>query len=410
MRTRTGLAAAALMLLAVPQPSGAAHTYTGVASATGLELTVTPPEGEPQGLTIGFTQSAVQSGPTEEGCEGDAVACASAAAALEPFGTTVTATSPGDEGPKASTAFTLPEGLAPLLLADVAGATAGARHVPGDSAGRADAGVSTIDVTVTQTLVESVPPIQDALDAVNENLGPIFEQDPTGTIGPILSGALDQIATNLGSGPVARVSAGPSSSNVTDLEGRTSATARANGAVVTLLPPPDDALAVAPLGLVTIEVGAASATATTDQTTATGSFDPAIVRVRVFDPSQESMYREVAVATGQERTCVGTAPLVACIGAGSGTTTAQGAAASAAAQGVTVELLAAPLPTVRLQLAAATAGVNAAPPAPSPSPTPPPVVGSETLPRTGGSLAVPTLAILTAAAGTGALARRRRGR
>lgn len=382
------IAAAVLVALAVP--ASANHTYTGQATATALKLTVTPPGAEEQGLTIGFTEAKVQSAAVEGGCEGDARVCAAAAAALEPFGTTVQTRAPGDPGPKSSTAFALPAPLNQILGVQVAPATAESQLEPVEK-GTAAAGVSTVEVTLTETLGQQVPQIEQGLKQVNDTLSPILTQDPTGQVGPRVKGVLDALIENLGAAPLARITAGPTSSTASDADGVTTAVAQSNGGIITLVPTPES-LPTAPDGLAIIEVGAARATATTDQLKGTASFDPAVVRVRVFDPTVEGGYREVEVATNQPKTCVGQAPVVACIGAGSGMTEETGAAAAAEAQGVTVELFEAPLPKVTLQLATAAAGVNAAPP----PPPPPPVQPADDLPRTGGGgpgLTLPALAL-----------------
>jgi hypothetical protein len=404
MRIRLGLLAVSALLVAIAAPAGANHTYNGTASATALRLAVTPPGAEPQALTIGFTEARVQSAPVEGGCEADAAACARAAAATEPFGTTAEARAPGEPTRAESVAFAIPEPLDQILAAQIAVAVAEAQLEP--TRGQSDAAVSTIDVTLTQTLGEQVPQIPDAVEQVTEALSPVLDSDPTGQVGPRVKGVLERIAENLGSAPLATVVAGPANSTSVDADGVTTATAKSNGAVITLVPTPES-VPLAPQGLIVIEVGAAFATATTDQTTATAEFDPALVRVRVFDPNEESGFREIEIAQDAERTCVGQSPLIACIGAGSGRTEMNGAAAAAEAQGVTVQLFEAPLPQVNLDLAIASAAVNAAPP---PPPPPPPVVPDPDLPRTGGALALPALALGgVGLAGFAALRRRRIG-
>jgi hypothetical protein len=385
------LAAALLLLLALP--AMAAPTYVGRATATGLELTLAG-----EGLVIGFSEAAVQSSASDEACGADrGNACAQGAGALL-IGETAEAHAPGNEGPADATALPLPEDLSPLLNGEIGAARAEAAFAAGAGSARGDGGAITLELTATQTLAENVP-LQDALEQVSEGLlGPIADGDPTG-LGERLKGTVDQLVENLDVAPLLTLSGAPSISTATHEGGVTTATATAKGIVLVLAPTPASLLPLAPEGLVIVEVGDATATATTDETSAEADFDPALVRIRIFDPTTGG-YDEIPVAPGQSQCIPGIegTPLETCITVGGGETVVEGAGAAAAAAGVSIRALADPLPTLQLSLAAAEAAVAAAPapaPEPTPTPTPPPPAPQPDLPRTGTGLLVPSLGLLT---------------
>jgi LPXTG-motif cell wall-anchored protein len=394
----------ALLVLFVA-PANAAHTYAGRATATALELTLAG-----EGLTTGFSRAAAQSAPSADGCTGDIRACAEGAGLLTPiFSEKAEAAAPGNPGPNDLTAFTVPSELGPLLTAAIGRAVAEA-SADTDSRARGDGGIATVDLTLTQTLAEALP-IQDALQEISDSLlGPIAEGDPTGLLGPRLKATVDQLNENLSLTPILSVNVGPSFSEVTDIGGVTTARASAQGATIVLSPTPLN-LPGSPEGLVIIEVGSATVSATTNQTAASATFDPALVRVKIFDPVTGT-YDDIAVAPGQSFCVPGIegTPLQICIGAGSGDATQTGAAAAATAAGVSIQAFQDPLPPLSLRLAVAEAGVNSAPPAqvpPAPE-QPAPPAPSPDLPRTGSSGVLPALALLGAGSAAFLGIRRRR--
>ncbi|HWB71840.1 MAG TPA: hypothetical protein VG452_06455, partial [Egibacteraceae bacterium] len=364
MKTRFIALMAGALLLATAAPAGADHAFSVTATGTAFKLALAGQE-----LTLGFTDAGAQSAASDACSQTVAVACAAAAAAIEPFGTTVRVHAPGQEGPEQSTALTIPEPLSQVVAADVAAARAVARGLP-EPRGLANAGEAQVDLTLTQTLVENVPQTQETLQGISDQLlGTVEDTDPTGEVGGRIRGTIDAIIDDLDSAPLATVTVGPSSSETVDANGVSSAVAAAQGAVVTVAPTPQQVLPAAPEALIILEVGAAKATATSDQLTGTADFDPALARLRVFNPTANA-YDEVEVAPGQGEQCAGVTPLVLCVTAGGGSVTRDGAAAAATASGVAVRLFEDPLPEVSLQLAVAEAGVNAAPPAVQPPPGP----------------------------------------
>ena len=260
--------------------SGGRFTFAGQGGARGLNLTL-----QDQGLTLGLTEGRVQSAATND-CAG--VACARAAGAVEPFGTTVTATSPGSPGPAEEAAFDLGTDVSPELTQVLDATIGAARAATAESPvllAEGDAGAAHLEVTLTQTLLEELPEeltggLEEALGAIAEGLAPIAEQDESGTIQGILD-QLESLVGDLTSAPLLTVDLGPTEAMSTAQGMRVDASSRAAGAVVVIAPLPESS-ALDPQGLIVIEVGSATASATTDGTTGSATADPAIARVTLL--------------------------------------------------------------------------------------------------------------------------------
>lgn len=376
-------------------PPAAGPLFAGVANAVGLELQLAG-----QALTIGFTDARVQSGPTEDGCEGDRVACALAAGELL-LGETAEAFAPGNEGPNDAAALALPPELEELLDLDVGVAVAQASITP---SARGDAAAATLALNVTRTLADQLA-VQEPLQEISDSLlGGIVEDDPTGDLVTRLKETLDFVIENLDEVPLATLEVGPSSSESTSTGGVTRALASAEGAKLVLVPTPaEELLDVGIEGLVIVEVGAASAEVSTDSVTGQASADPAIVRVSVLDPGTLS-YDVIELVPGAAECVADGTPLRICISLASSEVVQDGPNAAAAAQAVQIRALADPLPEVLLSLAAVEAGVSAAPPLPPPPPPPP----GPPLPVTGFNLLLPGLALIGVGGATFLAVRRRR--
>ncbi|HVL98540.1 MAG TPA: hypothetical protein VM324_04530 [Egibacteraceae bacterium] len=369
---------------AAPAPPVAGPLFAGVANAIGLELTLGG-----QGLTIGFTDARVQSGPTDDGCAAGQVSCARAAGELL-FGETAEAFAPGNEGPTDATALTLPAELRELLDLNVGVAIARATAAP---TANADAAAATVAVNATRTLSETLP-LQDTLRTISDSiLGPVGEGDPTGTVGPRLRETLDFIIENLDQVPLATIDVGPSSSESVHTGGVTRALATAQGAKLVLVPTPaQELLNVGIEGLVIVEVGTASAQVSTDAVNSQASADPAIVRVSVLDTTTLS-YDVIELVPGASQCLAEGTPLRICISLAGSEVVQEGPNAAAAAQAVQIRAFADPLPELRLSLADVEAGVSAAAAAP-PQPPPPPTPGGPPLPTTGLAFLLPGLALI----------------
>lgn len=415
-------------------PARADHNYIGTADAVALQLTLTPPGGEPQGITIGSTKSIVTATPApDQGCAG--LVCASAAAAVEPFGetTNVVIKNPDGEAQQGSTtAFELPEPLQPLLTAEVGTATVKAVPPPGPSAD-ADAQATNLNVTATQTIVA---PLEEQVDEVAEQLaeelGTILEPlpDETDEVQQNVTNLLSNLVNAPADNPLATIELGTTATNATDspkdqpdLDGVTLASAEAAGATVKILP----VALIAPDGLFRVVVGNAKATARTNQQTSSASADGAIARLFVADLTTAAAdYQEIPIQTGQPEQCGGQSPIIVCVTAGGGSTVKDDpktAGVSAGAEAAAVKITAFadaddaenPLPGLTLALAAASAGVNSAPPGTDPGTDPAdpadptdPADPADPLPSTGGGWMIPGIAMLAAGSIAARGLRRRR--
>jgi hypothetical protein len=399
-----------LLLIAAPAQAATDHSFIGTAEATALKLSITPPGGEAQGLTFGATGALVQSESSDD-CEG--IACATGAAAVEPFGETVQVVVTKKPQAANAEAFALPEELAPILTGALGVASATATPAPVPTAdGVATAGE--LEINLVRTLLE---PLEENLDgAVNQIvdglqplLDPLQENDPSGLTEQVETLIRDLVPA-LADQPLTTVRIGASSAGAadspTDADGITSARATAEGAVIELAPVPT----VAVNGLFRVVVGEATAVAQTDQTTGTTSSKGSIVRLFVADLTtvEPDDYQEVDIATDQPETCVGESPLLLCIIAGGTADDVDGADATAVASAVRIRAFADadaadagnPLPGVTLSVAEAVAAVSAQAPEAPPADAP-------TLPSTGGGMALLGLAVLGAGAAAANGLRRR---
>ena len=398
-----------LLVAAVPAQADE-HTFIGSSEGTALKLTITPPGGEPQGLTFGASGALVQSESSEE-CKG--TACATSAAAVEPFGQTASVSVTQRPDSASAEGFVVPEQLAPILSGALGTATAQAAPAPAPVAdGTATSGAVEINLvnSVLEPLAEDLDGAVDQIvDGLQPLLDPLQENDPSGLTEQVETLIRDLVPA-LADQPLTTVRIGASTAHADDSvkgsDGVTSARATAEGAVIELAPVPT----VAVNGLFRVVVGEATAVAQTDQTTGTTSSKGSIVRLFVADLTtvEPDDYQEVDIATDQPETCVGESPLLLCIIAGGTADEVDGADATAVAAAVRIRAFADadapdsgnPLPGVTLAVAEAVAAVSAAGPA-APSPDEP------TLPSTGGGMALVGFIVLGAGAATAGRLRRR---
>lgn len=413
MKTRfVALAVCSLMLAAAPLSAAEDRAFVATADGTALKLTVTPPGGEAQGLTIGASSALVQSSASEA-CE--ATACATSATAVEPFGATASVAAKNSNQADTAEGFTAPAELEPILSGALGVASVSASPAPSPkAAGEATAGH--LEVNVLNT---ALTPIKDdldgAVDQIVEGLQPILdpakEGDPTGLTTEV-ENLIDALVPALADNPLAMIEVGTSTAAASDAakKGLTSATATAAGADIKLAPVD----VIAPNGLFHIQAGDATATVESDGTKATKSSKGSILKLFILDLSTPKVgdYQEVDVATDQPEQCVGESPLVLCIIAGGTAEDGEGAEGAATAAAVRIRAFADaddpangnPLPGLTLALAEATAGVNVqlddidepvTPPADDPDNPDQPE-----LPSTGGGFGLLGVAVL----GTGAYA------
>lgn len=408
MRLRSAALFVCMLLLAAAPAHADAHSLIGTAEATALKLTITPPDGEPQGLTFGASGATVQS-DSSEACKG--TACAVGAAAVEPFGQTARVSVTDKADSATAEGFRAPEQLQPILSGTLGMGKAAASPPPAPMAqGLATAGA--LEINLVNSLLEPLGEdldgaVDQLVDGLQPLLDPLQENDPSGLTEQVETLVRDLVPA-LVDQPLTTLRMGASTSQADDsakgTEDLTRARATADGAVIELAPVPS----VATDGLFRVIVGEATAVAQTDQTTGTASSKGSVVRLLVADLTtpEADDYQEVDVATDQPETCVGQSPLLLCIIAGGTADEVDGADATAVAAAVRIQAFADadapdsdnPLPGITVAAAEAIATVSAAGPTPPDEPT---------LPSTGGGMALVGFLILGAGTATAARLRRR---
>ena len=364
------------------------ETYLGSGAATALDLSVLG-----QQATFGVTKV--------EGTSALTAAANGAGQLLVPGTETEAKVSGADQSAdsgKQCDAPTLPAEITDAvgISIEVACSSSTASTAGSLPAATSDASVADLDVSAN-VLLDTLglgDPIDEATGQLIEQLEPLFSglegtplEQPVNTVSELLDDVLHTQTLH--------VSLGPSVSKVTSAADTITSTATAQGAVVQVLPTgaiDPETLEQGPV--LTVEVGAASATATYDRLTgkSTSAFDPALVRVTIDktvamglglgDGSEDFV---VEVAPGQDQTIeVPGIGVVARIIAASGETfTNDDGSVGARADAVRVEVLPGINGGVVLGLARAEAGVAGTPQVVKD------IVPPVELPRTGGTAVLP---------------------
>jgi hypothetical protein len=411
-----------VLLISATTAAYADHAYTAQARAVGLTLQV-----QGQTMTAALTDAKVQSGPVQgDGCKGDVNACATAAGLAGPLGNTARASAPGNQGTKTAPANKLtPTGntvLGHVVAAQIGQSTAVALP-PADTRAKGTAGRNIVSLNLGQQVAAVGQRIQSEVPDIVDGLAVVAQNDPSGATRRIADG-LEVIAQNPAA-PLVKITTGPAWSESTDLDGKTIATAIADGAEVVIGPaaPADAPLDRAAIGSATSEgfivlrISRSMASATTDQKTGTADFSPPQVTVlSLADVGLE----KVSVMPGQSNCFAANTPFETCVSVSSGAKRVDGAAAASSVGGVEISALRTRQKgAVSLRLGVVQAGVNAAErkvSAASPESTPGGTVKPSTsaskpsriLPKTGGmNLVVPGFMLLGASSLTLAVLRRR---
>ena len=376
----------ALLAAAVASPPAGAQQpppYRSLAEGTALELSLLG-----QGLTIGLSQA---------GVDGTPAATAYAAGALLPgvaFGEeSADIANPGD-GQATCSELTLPPDVAVLDLAVACGnATAAAAPTATSSAG-----VASIAVSATELLNDtplSAIPVQSTIDQVLTGLAPVF--DGVSELGLDAGSLVSELLAGITQGgDVVAVDLGPSGATAGATDPSATASATAQGAVIRVI---DRALLQLP-PVLTVEVGAAAATATVDRATgvATTEIDPALVRITVAPDIATILgltQNVIDVAPDQDICIPLPEPLQSCITAAGGRTIdTEDGGKRAESEGVSLRLLTGlPEGGIVLNLAATAAEAAAAAPVAPPAETP---RQAPALARTGAEVPMPVAVALGA--------------
>jgi hypothetical protein len=415
MGKRIGALAASLIVIGALAGSPAraetvvqkAETYVGSATATGLDISLLG-----NAATFGFTK-------VEGNSALDAVA--SGAGQLLVDGTSSEVKVAGvdqaaDSGEKCAAAI-LPAEVTDAIGVDLAIACSQSAVSTAGGVPVAHSNASVAELNVSANLLLDTLGLGDPLDeATGEIIGalePLFGQfDGTPVEGVVdtVSDLLDDVINT----QTLRVAAGTSVSDVVATGDTITSTGLAQGAVIDVLPTGAiDPLTLEQSPVLTIEVGAAKATAVYDRTAGTSAadFDPALVRATLdktvalglgLNDGSEDFVIEVAPGVDQTIEVPGLGVLARIAVASGSTVTNPDGSVGAVADGVRVEVLPGVSGGVVLGLAHAEAGVAGSPAVIQD------IVPVVELPRTGGSALLPVagLGLLGLAAATRRFSRR----
>jgi LPXTG-motif cell wall-anchored protein len=263
------------------------------------------------------------------------------------------------------------------------------------------------------TVLAALPvtqPLQDGVNTIFDGLAPLFALDPNlENAGTTVQDLLTDVITT----DTLRVRAGgPSVAQVTTEGDKVTAASSTTGIIVDLLPTG----AVGDLPVATIEVGAATATASyaRGDGKATPAFEAALVKVTIAEEILAALPPDLVAAlpfegnvlsiTVTDTTCLPLPePLTSCITVGGGNVTEnEDGSVTAMAAGVSLDLLKGLQGGVQLELASARATAGGTPAVAA--------VAQPTLPRTGGNPGLPLagVVLLGLAAATFVLSRGRR--
>ena len=357
-----------LALLAAALPAGAAagSTYALEGEARGLELGL----GD-QGLTLGVALSRGDSTPSAQGVGAgqcsilgqnpnpDELPCneSTSQSSEAPSG------SSSKDGTQTCAGPAIPAPLNSVLTLDLA-CGASASSITGGAPQTTNLG-KVSEAALELDLRGLIPQAEDAKEQLVDQLQQIIGGAPE----PIAN-ALDQLLDAVDEGQGAQIILGPATSDIVSKGTKHTVTSTAGGALIGVAGIPDLDAEGAPIpgsstatedGLIIIEVGRASASATIDEVSAAAGSDAtaALVTVKVRDITQvKPTYQEVSVAPGQTVTILEGTPAESTITAAGATKESKSGSALAAADAVRLHLLKGVSGGIKLGLARATAAAS----------------------------------------------------
>lgn len=380
-----------LALMAAALPAGAAgeSTYALEGEARGLELGL----GD-QGLTLGVALSRGDSTPSAQGV--GAGQCSILGQNANPDDLPCNeSTSQSSEAPSGSTSKdgtqtcagpAIPAPLDSVLTLDLA-CGASTSSVTGGSPQTTNLG-KVSEAALELDLSGLIPQAEDAKEQLVDQL-----QDILGGAPEPIANALNQLLDAVDEGQGAQIVLGPATSDIVSKGNQHTVTSTAGGALIGVAGIPDLDAEGIPIpgsstatedGLIIIEVGRASASATVDAVSASAGSDAtaALVTVKVRDITQvKPTYEEIPVAPGQTVTILQGTPAESTITAAAATKESKPGSALAAADAVRLHLLKGVSGGLKLGLARATAAASVEKTQPSVKAKNPP--NAKVLPQTG---------------------------
>ncbi len=334
-----------------PASADNAEAYAGSAAARALNLDVLGIK-----LTAGSTDALANSSPA-------AHANGSGLGLIADSTSKADATAGQDQSSPKACALNLP--ISGILTVALACSQSSASAIGGNPLAASSADVAAIDVGLVNLVLELLQPILDALTPVlDQVIGTV-----TGTLQPLIGGALDPLLGNLGlnlNSPVrslvdalknvtnlATVHVGDTTSSATTDAGKVTALATAKGGEVDVLP---GLGMVGAAPLLSIVLGSATASSTFDRTTgqSAASFDPSLLTLQVLGVT-------VPVGLGAPITLFPGTLLESTISIGAGHTISNpDGTVGAVADGVSLQLLKGVSGGITLELAHAESAVGGA--------------------------------------------------
>ena len=392
MKRLFALVFALLALVAASLPAGAAapaRSYALEGEARSLELAL----GD-QGLTLGVALSRGNSTPSAKGVGAGQCSVLGQNANPEELpcneSTMQSSQAPGGgsaskDGRQTCAGPAIPAPLNSVLTLDLA-CGASASTIAGGAPQTANLG-KVSEAALELDLRGLIPQAEDAKEQLVDQLQEIIGGAPE----PIAN-ALNQLLDSIDQGQGAQIILGPASSDIVSKGSKHTVTSSSAGALIGLAGIPDLDEEGLPIpgssnatedGLIIIEVGAGTASATVDSVSADAASDAtaAIVTVKVRDITQaKPTYQSVSVAPGQTVTILEGTPAESTISAAAATKEAMPGSALAAADAVRLHLLKGVSGGLKLGLARATAAatVEAAPTVQAKNPP-----NAKVLPQTG---------------------------
>lgn len=392
----TALAAA---FAAGPASADNIETFTGTATARGLNISVANPlDNTKVQATLGAASATADSTlkATATG-QGEIVP------PLQETVKTATANSSAqtvDGGSGCATALPVAD-IVNLGLACGSAKASVANQLPVASSEGSIVGLSVDGQTALSNLDAVTTPIGDALSGALDTVCQTLDATCAATT------TVQDLVTSVLKTQTLTASVGKSDSSVVTDASKIVSSASASGAQIKLLPLPQVNGLPSTDPVATISVGAATATATYDRAAgkSTAKPDPALVKVTFNTVLTQALgLNELTVAPGQDITILKGTPLESRIVVGAGHTdvSADGKTASAVADGVALYLLE-PLGAssataldggIRIELAHAEAGIGGVPAVTSPAPVVPKIETPRELPRTGGNPLIPLAGVV----------------
>jgi LPXTG-motif cell wall-anchored protein len=243
------------------------------------------------------------------------------------------------------TALSVPEALAPVLSLDLGMASCALGGVKGLPTAEHAAGEVLAEIRLTETVVNSVPQVNEFLNTLQGSLTPL----PEAVRGQVNS-VIDALQERLASQPLLQIRVAPNRGNVTSTSGGISSLSPGRAVVIDVLG-----------GVLEVELAVGEAVASVADGKPTAAADVAFAHVKalnILTPDPDDALIDQKISAPQDLHLLAGTPLETIIAtergltstACSGALASNDACASATADAVALSLLADPLPNIGVEL------------------------------------------------------------